>query len=40
MAYLVICMVAFIGLMFVHVPVLYEWFNVQPSPVAPLWRIG
>jgi decaprenyl-phosphate phosphoribosyltransferase len=39
MLYLAICMVAFAGLMFVHIPVLYEWFNVQPSPVTPLWRI-
>ncbi len=39
MLYLAICMFTFIGLMFVQIPVLYEWFNVQPSPVTPLWRI-
>lgn len=39
MAYLVLCVVAFIGLMFVHIPALYDFFNVQPSPVNPLWKI-
>jgi 4-hydroxybenzoate polyprenyltransferase len=38
MIYLVVCVVAFFGLMFVHIPVLYHWFNVQPSPVSPLWK--
>lgn len=38
MAYLILCVAAFLILMFVHVPALYDWFNVQPSPVAPLWR--
>jgi 4-hydroxybenzoate polyprenyltransferase len=39
MLYLAVCMVTFIGLMFVHIPALYEWFNVQPSPISPLWRV-
>jgi 4-hydroxybenzoate polyprenyltransferase len=39
MLYLVLCVVAFSGLMFVQIPVLYEVFNVQPSPVSPLWKI-
>lgn len=39
MIYLVVCMVSFLGLMFVQLPILYEWFNVQPSPVTPLWRL-
>jgi 4-hydroxybenzoate polyprenyltransferase len=39
MLYLVACVAAFVGLMFLRIPVLYEWFNVQPSPVSPLWRI-
>jgi 4-hydroxybenzoate polyprenyltransferase len=38
MAYLVLCVVAFIGLMFVHIPALYDWFNVAPSQVNPLWK--
>ncbi len=37
MAYLVLCVVAFFVLMFVHIPFLYELFHVQPSPVNPLW---
>lgn len=39
MAYLALCIVAFFALMFVHIPALYEFFNVQPSPVNPLWKI-
>jgi decaprenyl-phosphate phosphoribosyltransferase len=39
MAYLAVCMITFFALMFVQIPALYHWFNVQPSPVAPLWRI-
>jgi 4-hydroxybenzoate polyprenyltransferase len=38
MVYLVVCVVAFFGLMFLHIPQLYELFNVQPSPVNPLWK--
>lgn len=39
MIYLAICVLAFVGLMFVQIPALYDMFNVQPSPVAPLWRV-
>jgi decaprenyl-phosphate phosphoribosyltransferase len=38
MTYLVACVAAFLGLMFLRIPALYDLFNVQPSPVAPLWR--
>jgi 4-hydroxybenzoate polyprenyltransferase len=38
MAYMAACACAFVGLMFIHIPALYSWFNVQPSPVAPLWK--
>jgi decaprenyl-phosphate phosphoribosyltransferase len=38
MIYLAVCVVAFVGLMFVQIPALYQVFNVQPSPVAPLWK--
>jgi 4-hydroxybenzoate polyprenyltransferase len=38
MAYLALCVVAFVGLMFVHIPALYHWFNVAPSQVNPLWK--
>ena len=29
-----------VSLMFLDVPFLYELFNVDPSSVEPLWRIG
>jgi decaprenyl-phosphate phosphoribosyltransferase len=38
MAYLIVCVLAFVGLMLVHIPILYDWFNVQRSQVAPLWK--
>jgi 4-hydroxybenzoate polyprenyltransferase len=38
MAYLVVCVVAFVGLMFVHIPMLYALFNVKESQVNPLWK--
>lgn len=38
MVYLAICVAVLIGLMFVRVPLLYEWFNVKPSDVKALWE--
>jgi 4-hydroxybenzoate polyprenyltransferase len=38
--YLGISVVVCIALMFTHVPVLYEWFNVQPADVPVLWKVG
>ena len=38
MAYLAVCVFAFVALMFVQVPALYDWFNVVPSGTAPLWK--
>jgi 4-hydroxybenzoate polyprenyltransferase len=38
MAYLAICLGLFVVLMFIHMPFLYDLFNVLPSPVSPLWR--
>jgi 4-hydroxybenzoate polyprenyltransferase len=38
MAYLILCAAAFVGLMFVSIPQLYDLFNVQHSSVDPLWR--
>jgi 4-hydroxybenzoate polyprenyltransferase len=37
-AYLIVCVVAFVGLMFIRIPVLYDWFNVAPSATPPLWK--
>ena len=39
-AYLIVCFVVFVVLMFTHIPALYDWFNVEPSSAAPLWRLG
>ena len=40
MIYLTVCVVVFLVLMLVEIPVLYDLFNVvkQPSKVAPLWK--
>jgi 4-hydroxybenzoate polyprenyltransferase len=40
MAYLTVCLAAFVILMFTGMPALYRWFNVEPSNIAPLWTIG
>ena len=37
MGFVVVCVVAFVVLMFVRIPLLYTLFNVTPSPVSPLW---
>jgi decaprenyl-phosphate phosphoribosyltransferase len=39
-AYLTICFVVFVLLMFTSVPALYTLFNVEPSGTSPLWVIG
>jgi hypothetical protein len=39
-AYLVVCFALFVALMFTSVPVLYTWFNVEPSGTTPLWTVG
>ena len=38
-AYLVVCVVVFVGLMFVQVPALYDLFNVAPANTPPLWKL-
>jgi decaprenyl-phosphate phosphoribosyltransferase len=40
MAFLCVCVLAFVGLMFVHIPAMYSLFNIEPSPVPALWRLG
>ncbi len=40
MAYLLACTVLFVSLLFVRIPVLYDWFNVEPATMRPLWTIG
>ena len=39
-AYLLVSFALFVLLMFTRVPVLYEWFNVEPSRTSPLWTLG
>lgn len=40
MAYLVLTLVVFFGLLFTEIPGLYEIFNVEPSRLKSLWTIG
>jgi hypothetical protein len=39
-AYVAICFVVFVVLMFTEIPALYQWFNVEPSVTPTLWRLG
>jgi 4-hydroxybenzoate polyprenyltransferase len=39
-AYMAVSAVVFIVLMFTHIPVLYDWFNVEASGASPLWTLG
>lgn len=39
MIYLMVCVAAFTVLMFVHIPWLYDIFNVSPSELPPLWKL-
>jgi 4-hydroxybenzoate polyprenyltransferase len=39
-AYMIICAVAFVLLMFTSIPGLYELFNVEPVLMDPLWTLG
>jgi decaprenyl-phosphate phosphoribosyltransferase len=39
-AYMIVCTVAFVLLMFTSIPGLYDLFNVDAVTVSPLWTIG
>jgi 4-hydroxybenzoate polyprenyltransferase len=39
-AYLIASFALFVLLMFTRIPVLYDWFNVEPSRASPLWTLG
>jgi len=39
-AYMILCTVTFVVLMFTSIPGLYSVFNVESSGVSPLWTIG
>jgi 4-hydroxybenzoate polyprenyltransferase len=38
-SYALLCAAVFLALMFTHVPVLYDWFNVELSKASPLWTL-
>ena len=38
--YMTLSVVLFVLLMFTNIPVLYDLFNIGPSPLAPLWTLG
>jgi 4-hydroxybenzoate polyprenyltransferase len=38
--YLTLGAILFVLLMSIHMPLLYEIFNIEPSPVDPLWMLG
>jgi len=38
--YMTVSMLLFVLLMFVHLPVLYDLFNIEPSRIEPLWTLG
>jgi hypothetical protein len=39
MVYTVVCFLIFIALLFINIPALYMWFNVQPPQISPLWTL-
>jgi 4-hydroxybenzoate polyprenyltransferase len=39
-AYMVLCTVVFVVLMFTSIPALYRLFNVETVTIAPLWTLG
>jgi len=38
--YMMLSTALFVLLMFTHVPVLYDLFNIEPSKIHPLWMLG
>jgi 4-hydroxybenzoate polyprenyltransferase len=38
--YMTLSVALFVLLMFINIPVLYDLFNIGPSPLAPLWTLG
>ena len=38
MVYLVVCVAAFVGLLFVEIPAMYAMFNIEGSRVPALWK--
>jgi len=40
LAYMILCTVIFLVLMFTSIPFIYHVFNVEPASMQPLWTIG
>jgi hypothetical protein len=40
LAYLIVCTLCFVILMFTSIPGMYKLFNVEPSGIGPLWTVG
>lgn len=40
MVYVSVCLLAFVVLLFMHVPSLYRWLEVEPSSMRVLWGLG
>lgn len=40
LAYLLVCFLTFVVLMFTSIPGMYDLFNVAPSEMTPLWILG
>ena len=38
--YMTLSLMLFVLLMFTHIPVLYDLFNIEPSHIEPLWTLG
>jgi decaprenyl-phosphate phosphoribosyltransferase len=40
LAYMIVCTIIFIVLMFTSIPAIYHVFNVEPASMQPLWTLG
>lgn len=40
MTYLTVCFVLFVTLLFIRIPRLYDWLEVEPTTMRPLWTFG
>lgn len=38
-AYAVLCLIAFIIILLTDIPILYEWFKIEPPSIHSLWKI-
>jgi len=40
LAYMVLSALLFVVLIFTHIPVMYDLFNIEPTSINPLWTLG